>query len=210
MKVKKLRNHFAAGLLVLAPLFLTSLFINYLLHLADSLVVNPVFRALPFRIDVSFKVFLTKIAIALVVLVFVTLIGWAAERFIFKKVFESGESFIESIPVINKIYSSIKDITRALFGEKKGEFARVVFIVYPMPGTYSLGFVTNSKRWEIDEKTGKEMITVFVPSPPNPATGYLVFVEKERVIESSMTIEDGIRMVVSAGSVPPQKKELPR
>jgi uncharacterized membrane protein len=196
--------------LVLAPLFLTTIFINYLVRLADNLIVNPVFHALPVHLEASFKVVLAKIVIAAVVLAFVTVIGWAAERFLFKQLFDSGESFVESIPIINKIYSSIKDITHALFGEKKGEFARVVFVIYPIPGTYSLGFVTNNKRWEIDDKTGKEMITVFIPSPPNPATGYFIFVEKEKVIESSMTIEEGVRMVISAGAVAPPKKELPK
>jgi uncharacterized membrane protein len=210
LKLKNIRNHFAAGLLVLAPLFLTTIFIGYLVRLADGFIVNPVFRVLPFHLDASSKVFLAKVAIAVVVVVFVTGIGWAAERFLFKQLFSSGESFIESLPMINKIYASIKDITLALFGEKKGEFARVVFVVYPMPGTYSMGFVTNTKRWEIDEKTGKEMVTVFIPSPPNPATGYFIFVEKDKVIESSMTIEEGVRMVLSVGAAPPVKKESVR
>jgi uncharacterized membrane protein len=207
-KLKSVRNHFAAGLLVLAPLFLTIVVISYLVRMADAFVVNPLFSILPLHMDVSSRILLAKVLIAAVVFVVVTMIGWAAQRFLFKRIFSVGEAVLENIPIINKIYASIRDITVALFGDKKGAFGRVVFVNYPYKGSYTVGFVTNDNRWEIDEKTGKEMLTVFIPSPPNPATGFFVFVPREDVIDSTMTIEEGMRLVLSIGAaVPGQKKE---
>ncbi len=206
--LKKLRTHFAAGLLVLGPLFLTVVFIGYLVKLTDQFVVNPLFRILPIEVDVTFKVFLTKLAIALFVLFFVSLLGLAAEKFIFKKILSGWERLLENIPLFNKVYKSIREVVQAFFGDKSGVFKRAVFVEYPRKGIYAMGFVTQEKRWEGHEKTGRDLVTVFIPSPPNPATGNFIFVPREDLIELDMTVEEGIRLVISGGAaVPPSKKK---
>jgi uncharacterized membrane protein len=204
MILHKLRNHFVSGLLVLGPLFLTVIFIAYLVKLTDKFVVNPIFQVLPFEIEASFKVFLAKLALALFVLFFVSFIGFIAERFIFKRLFSGWENFLKNIPLFNSIYSSIREVVQAFFGDKKGVFKRVVFLEYPRKGIYVMGFVTQEKSWELHDLTKKTIINIFVPSPPNPATGYFVFVPKEELIESTMTVEQGIRMVISGGAAVPQ------
>ncbi len=200
---KHLRNHFVTGLVALAPFFLTLFFVNYLIHLADHFVVNPLFQILPFDFDAVFKIILTKLVIFAVVAIFVALIGWTAEKFIFKRLFAAWEGFLDTIPFFNRIYSSIKEVAQAFFGDKSGVFKRVVYVEYPRKGVYALGFVTQEKPWEIHEITGKEIVNIFLPNPPNPATGYFVFVPKEEVIESNMTVEEGIRLVISAGAAVP-------
>lgn len=204
---KKFRNHFITGLVALSPFFLTLIFVQYLIRLADNFIVNPLFRILPFEFDASFKVVLTKLAIMVVVIVFVTSIGWTAEKFIFKRIFAAWEGFLSTIPFFNRIYASIKEVAQAFFGDKTGVFKRVVYVEYPRKGIYALGFVTQEKPWEIHEKTGKEIVNVFLPNPPNPATGYFVFVPKEDVMDSGMSVEEGIRMVISAGAAVPFLKK---
>jgi uncharacterized membrane protein len=126
-----------------------------------------------------------------------------ARRFIFKQVLSMIEGFVKNIPIFSHVYGSMKEVAEAFFGDKSGLFKRVVLLEYPRKGIYSMGFVTQEKRWAIHEKTGMEIFTVFVPSPPNPATGNFVFVPKEEIIEINMTIEEGIRLVISGGgSVP--------
>lgn len=205
--LKKLKTHFFSGLLILGPVFLTTIFIGYLVRITDQFIVNPVFRILPWDIEVNFKIFITKVAIGIVVFFSVCIVGFLAERFIFRRVFLGWETFLQSIPFFNKIYSSIKDIIKAFFGDKSQVYKKVVFIEYPRKGIYSMGFVMAERRWEIHQKTNKEMVTVLVPSPPNPATGYFCFVPKEEVIEASMTIEEGIRLVISGGAAIPRLKE---
>lgn len=205
--LKNLRTHFISGLLVLAPLFLTLVVINYLVKLVDKFMVNPVFRFLPIsQVDVSFQTFLAKLLIAVLVFAFVTLIGLGAEKFFIKQLFAAGEGILKSIPVFNKVYGSIQEIAQAFFGDKKGVFKKVVFIEYPRNGIYALGFITHDRRWAASEAIGKDVSTVFIPTPPNPATGYFVFVPNEDIIESELTVEEGIKLIVSGGTVVPSLK----
>ena len=206
--IKKFRGYFVAGLVLLAPAFLTVLFIGYLVKLTDHFVVNPVFRALPMTgVDAQSKVFLAKIVIALCVVLFVSALGFAAERFIFRRLLAWGESVLLSIPVFNRVYLSFKEIAQAFFGDKSGIFKRVVFVEYPRKGMYALGFVTQEKPWELSAKTGKDLVSIFVPSPPNPATGFFIFVPKEELIELSISVEEGIKMVISGGAALPSGRK---
>ena len=201
---RKIRHYFVSGILILAPFFLTMLFISYLFRLADAFVVNPVFHLLPFDIDAQSRVLLAKLIIAVAVVVFVTTLGIAAEKFIFRKLIEAGESALLTIPVFSRIYRSFKDIALALFGNKSGIFKRVVFIEYPRKGVYSLGFVTLEHRpWELSEKMGKELFSVFLPHAPNPAAGFFVYAPKEELIESNLSVEEGIRLCISGGAAIP-------
>ncbi|OGW83495.1 MAG: hypothetical protein A3C47_03050 [Omnitrophica bacterium RIFCSPHIGHO2_02_FULL_51_18] len=203
----KLRTHFVSGLLVLSPLFLTIIFFGYLVRLTDRLIVNPIFQVLPINGDQVFKVILTKMAIAFFVVMFLTLVGTLAEKFFVKRAFKAWEGLLKNVPLLNIVYGSVKEIAAAFASDKKGVFKEVVFLEYPRKGIYAMAFVTQEKKWEIHEKTGKEMVNVFVPSPPNPATGFFIFVPREELIRSDMTIEEGIRMVISGGAVvPPLKK----
>jgi len=205
--LKKLRHYLTSGLLAIAPLFLTFLVLRYILKLADSIVVNPVFELLPIEIDATFKIILTKLAIAACVLLFIVMVGIVTEKFIARQFIRSGEAVLKSIPIINTVYGSIQEIAQAFFGDKRGVFRQVVFLEYPRKGIYSLGFVTQEKRWEIHEITGKDIVSVFIPSPPNPATGWFVFVPKEELILPDLTVEEGIRMVISGGTAVPALKK---
>jgi uncharacterized membrane protein len=200
---KKLKTHFVSGLVLLSPFFLTVIAIEYLIKLADSKVVDPLFQILPIEVEATFKVILVKIAIALVVVASVCLVGMLAEKFIFRKVFLGAESFLKNIPFFNRIYSSIKEIADAFFGDKSGVFKRVVFIEYPRKGIYTLGFVTAERRWGLHERTGKELVSVFIPHPPNPAAGFLTFAPKEDLVEIDITVEEGLKLIISAGAAVP-------
>ncbi len=202
--LKQLRTYFISGLLILAPFFLTVLFIGYLVKLADAFVVNPVFRLLPGEVDMQSRIVLTKVIIASAVFLFVTFLGIAAQKFIFRRILESGESLITNIPIFNNVYRSFKDISQAILGDKSGGlFKRVVFLEYPRKGIYAMGFVTQEKPWALTEKLGRELVSVFVPSPPNPATGFFIFVPKEDLIEANVTVEEGIRLCISGGAAIP-------
>lgn len=207
--MKGFKHFFLSGLLVLAPLFLTMVVISYLFKLADAFVVNPVFKVLPFDIDASIQVFLTKILIAVCVVAFVVAIGVAAEKIFARQVMAIGEAILKRIPLFSKVYGSIQEIAQAFFGDKKGIFKRVVFIEYPRKGIYSMGFVTQDKPWEINTLTGKDVQTVFVPSPPNPATGLFVFVPKDEILASNISIEEAVRLVLSGGAAIPGQRIAP-
>lgn len=200
---KKFKSYFAAGLVVLAPLFLSIIFIGYLFKLVDAFVVNPVFQVLPWEVDAGFKIFLAKAAIALVAAACVTFIGYLARKFLVTNLFNFGEAILKSIPVFNRVYILLKEITDAFFDDKKGLFKRAVFLEYPRKGIYALGFVTQERPWELGQKTGRQLVSVFVPSPPNPATGMFVFVPVEELIETTVTVEEAVKLVISGGAAVP-------
>ena len=203
----KLRNHFISGLVVLGPLFVTILVILYLVGLADAFVVNPLFRIIPWQLDASWMVLLTKLALGVVVVTFITFVGYLAKKYVFIKFFESWESILGAIPVFNRLYLSVREIAQAFFGDKSGVFKRVAYVEYPRKGMWALAFVTQEdRRWDIHEKTGKDLLTLFVPSPPNPATGFFVFCTREEIVLSDLTVEEGIRMVISGGTVVPRPR----
>ncbi len=209
MMFKNLRNYFLSGLLILAPLFLTVLVLFYLVRLADGFVVNPVFQLLPLeQLDVASRVLAAKLIIAVAVVLFVTLLGVAAQKFLFRRLLESGESVILGIPVFSRVYRSFKEIAQAIFGEKSGIFKRVVFLEYPRKGIFAMGFVTQEKPWALTDKTGLDLVSVFVPSPPNPATGFFVFVPREELIDANVSVEDGIKLCISGGAAAPSTRML--
>ena len=202
-KIISLRTHFMSGFIVLGPLFLSLTFIGYLIRLSDRLVVNPLFQILPFAIDATFKVILTKLAIGLVVFSFVCLVGLAAEKFLFKRILSGLELLLERIPLFNHVYRSIKDITLAFLGQKKGRFGRVVYVEYPRRGAWAVGFVMHDGPWDIHEKLKQDLVIVFVPKPPNPATGFFINVPRNEVVDSSLTVEEAVKLVISLGSAVP-------
>lgn len=203
----KLRHYFATGLLMIGPVFLTLLVVIYLFRLTDRFIVNPVFEILPLDLDQTAKVLAAKLAIAAVVVAFIVFIGFLAERFIFRRVMGWFDFLLANIPFFNRIYLAIKEIAQAFFGDKSGVFKRVVFVEYPRKGIWAIAFVTSDRRWEIDRRIGREMLTVFVPSPPNPATGFFIFVPKDEAIEAEMSVEEAIKLVISVGAALPAPRK---
>ena len=203
----KLRHYLATGLLMIGPVFLTLLVVIYLFRLTDRFIVNPVFEILPLDLDQTAKVLAAKLAIAAVVVAFIVFIGFLAERFIFRRVMGWFDFLLANIPFFNRIYLAIKEIAQAFFGDKSGVFKRVVFVEYPRKGIWAIAFVTSDRRWEIDRRIGREMLTVFVPSPPNPATGFFIFVPKDEAIEAEMSVEEAIKLVISVGAALPAPRK---
>lgn len=204
----KLKNYFFSGLLALAPLFLTVIFLTYLVRLTDRLIVNPVFDLLPVsQLDRLPVEIVTKLCIALVVVLMLCLIGFLTQKFLFRRLSDAGDAILRTIPVFNKVYTSIRDIAEAFFGDKSGVFKRAVFLEYPRKGIWALGFVTNEKQWVLCDKTCRELVSIFVPSPPNPATGFFVFAPKDELLDAGVSVEEGVKMVISGGAAVPAPKK---
>jgi uncharacterized membrane protein len=138
----------------------------------------------------------------------ITLTGIFARNYLGKKLICAGEKLLGRIPVLNTIYNSTKQITEglALTQSDKGAFRRMVLIEYPRPGVYSPGFLTGTAFDEAGKKIGRKLLSIFIPTTPNPTTGYLVFVPEDQVIFLEMSVEDGFKLLLSAGVIVPDKK----
>jgi uncharacterized membrane protein len=194
---KQVRNIFFAGLLVLTPIAVTAYVFYQLFSKVDGLlggkIVELTGRTIP---GMGF------VAVILLIL----LVGVLARNFIGKKVIQLGDDFVNRIPMINRIYSAVQQLSQAFFSGKRAVFQKAVLIEFPQKGSYCIGFQTSETRGEIQRQTKKELLSVFLPTSPNPTSGYLLFVPKEKVYSLQMTIEEAVKLVISGGSVLPEDR----
>ena len=187
--------------MVFLPVVFTVLLLQIILKAADAWVVDPLYQILPFEVDRKTALIFIKILISLIVFLFICIVGWGTEIFVVKKIISFGEGVLSRVPMVNPIYSTIKEVIHALVGEKKALFRSAVLVQYPRLGIYTMGFITKSSIEVLKEKTGKEMASVFVPTTPNPTSGVLIFISKEDVIELSIPIDEAIKLLISGGTI---------
>lgn len=196
--LKHLRSFFFTGLIVLFPVIISIKLVFWGFERADRILGN-----LLQQILLRFFNFTKPIpGLGLIVLVIlITLTGIFAKNYLGKKLIAVGERILGKIPIFKSVYNTSKQITDSFSNKEKSVFQKVVLIEYPRPGIYSPGFLTGDAPVEIADRTGKRLLNVFVPTAPNPATGYLVFVPAEEVIMLDMSVEDGFKLVISAGII---------
>ncbi len=137
----------------------------------------------------------------LLVLIIAYFIGLAAKHYIGRKFIEIGNSIISTIPLMNKFYLGVQQIIDAVAGQKKKLFEKVVLIQYPKNGAYCIGFLTSYAKGEVPSKAGQDLVSIFLPTTPNPTSGFLLYYPVDEVVELDMSIETAIKIIMSAGVV---------
>ena len=141
---------------------------------------------------------------ALLLAVFlITLVGVLARYYIGKRMIEWLDSAMMQVPLLNKFYGAIKQVNEAFAGNQNS-FKTVVMVEFPSAGIYSIGFITNEQNGEVQQKTKARVICVFVPTTPNPTSGFLILVPEEKVTKLEMSVAEGIKYIVSLGSISPE------
>ena len=130
-------------------------------------------------------------------------VGVAARNYFGKKMIEWVDAALMQVPFLNKIYGATKQVNEALTSGKKESFKTVVVIEFPHPGMYSLGFLTSEEHAEVQAKTKQKLVGVFIPTTPNPTSGFLVLVPEDKVTKLEMSVADGLKYIVSLGSIAP-------
>jgi len=131
-------------------------------------------------------------------------VGLLARNYFGKKLIEWFDSALMRIPLLNKIYSATKQVNDAFSSGNKTAFRTVVLVEFPYPGCYSIGFITSEERAEVQAKLKENVVCVFVPATPNPTSGFLMFLPEEKVLKLEMSVADGIKYVISLGSLLPE------
>ncbi len=145
----------------------------------------------------------------LMTMLIVLAVGWLTTNFFGKKIFEIGETVVEKIPFVRRIYKGSKQVVVSIAHADTSAFRKVVLLDFPRRGLLAIGFVTGESRGEVQQITQDNMLNVFVPTMPNPTSGFLIFSPPDELTKVSMTIEDGIKYVVSGGIVtPPELKVI--
>ena len=134
-------------------------------------------------------------------IILITLIGFMTTNLIGKRLIDPGEKFISSIPLVKNVYAAVKQISDAMLSSKGKNFRRVVLIEYPRKGIYTLAFVTGVSRGEVQDKTKDNVINLFVPTTPNPTSGFYLMVPEADVINLDMSVEDAFKLLISGGMV---------
>ena len=192
----KVRNYFITGVVVLIPIAISVYLVIFIVNLSANLLpdeINPN-HYLPYNIPG------VEILIAFI---FITIIGGLSLSFIGKKLLQLINDLFKRIPVLRTIYSAVVQMIET-FTESKDNKKSVVLIEYPKKGTYAIGFATKENTGTIKKKTGKELINVFVPTTPNPTSGFLLMFPKEDVIYLDISFEEASKFIVSAGTTNPK------
>lgn len=187
----RLRRYFLAGILIIVPLAATLLIMKWLFDAIDG-ILEPAVEAIFGRpiAGIGFG--------GIILLIF--LAGLFASNVIGKKVIQRGESLLEDVPMIREIYVTLKQILQSVILPHKGGFREVVLVEFPRPGMKTIGFVTN----RIKDMEGNKLVNVYIPTTPNPTSGYLEIIPEEDVVKIDMSIDDALKMVLSGGMVSPE------
>jgi uncharacterized membrane protein len=193
-----LRGYLLAGIIVTAPIGITLWLVWQVVDYMDRTAA----ALLPARYNPeTYLPFSVPGLGLLVILGSLTLIGWFTAGFLGRSIMRMGEELVARTPVVRTIYGTLKQIFETVLTSSSRSFREVVLVEWPRRGCWSIGFVTASTLWEIPGKGAPEMVNVFMPCTPNPTTGYLMFVPRSELVPVAMTVEEGMRMVVSGGIV---------
>ena len=188
----KLRNYFFTGVIVLIPIGFTLYLSKFLINFSTNLVpsgLNPN-TYLPYSIP-GLEIFLT--------IVFITIVGGLSLSFLGKKFLQIVDDLFKRIPILRTIYSAIGQMTDS-FRNQEGNKKSVVLLEYPRKGSWAVGFATKENTGEIKSKTKLDLVNVFVPTTPNPTSGFLLMIPKEDLVYLDMTFEEASKFIVSAGT----------
>lgn len=192
-----IRRRLIAGLIVLAPLAITLYVLWWLFTAVDGILGNSLYQAIGIRIPGLGLILLLGILL---------LIGWLAEKTFGSQIVEWWHNALDRVPVVSRLYGATRRIVGSVFGgEERRFFREVVLFEYPSPGQWTLGFVTGEAPEALRDRMPNGA-TVFLPTAPNPVTGFLIIVPDDRLIRLPVTVEEGFTYILSAGAVPPAGK----
>ena len=200
----KLRAYFLTGVVVTAPVGLTF----YVAILFIGFIDKKVREVIPikYHYDSLLPFDIPGIGLIIVFLL-LTFIGFLTAGLIGKFIIKLGEKIISRLPIIRSIYGALKQIFESVLNSSSKSFREVVLIEYPRKGIWAIGFITSNTRGEVKNTYSQDMVNVFLPTTPNPTSGFLLFLPKKDVKILSMTVEEGIKMVISGGIVTPEFKK---
>ncbi len=205
-----LKNDLIAGLLVVIPLattiWLTITIASWVIDFLTSIPkqLNPYNNLHPILVN------LLNLVVGLTVpLLFILLIGLMARNIAGRWLLDFGEQVLQAIPLAGSVYKTLKQLLETILKDSKGKFRRVILVEYPRRGIWAIAFVTGTMSSDIQSQMTRQMLSVFIPTTPNPTTGWYAIVPEDEVLDLSMSIEDAFKVVISGGIVSPSAASTP-
>lgn len=202
--IKKLKRSFVTGLVVLLPLGVTFIVIKFLLEKIGQPASTLFFGSWSSLLDKQWFEIIASILSIFIVIAIITIFGWLSKFFLGKSVLKFTEGLIQNVPFINTIYNTVKQIVDTLGKNKQAVFQKAVLVHFPNETMYSIGFLTNRSVGETQEKTKETVCNVFVPTTPNPTSGFLIMVPEDKLVVLDMSVGDAIKLIISGGAVTPE------
>lgn len=203
---QRIRAYFLAGVLITSPIVITLALALWLINFVDSHIVplipeqwNP---DTYLRELFGFKISIPGIGVV-VLFVVITLIGWITASYLGRIFVRIGENIVARMPVVSGIYGAVKQIMETIFRNQSQAFRRAVLVEYPRRGLWTVAFVTGKAEGEVRSLIDEDLINIYVPTTPNPTSGFLLFVPKSDVVYLDMTVEEAFKLVISGGLVTP-------
>jgi uncharacterized membrane protein len=204
--LSNIRGYFFSGVLVTAPLVLT-VYVIWSVILALDTFITDLFPTKILSIP-GLPAHMPGIGLVLA-LVGLTVIGWLAKGYMGRWILGTSEQVLHKMPVIRSLYKTIKQIFEAIFKNDKNSFRQVVLVEYPREGTFAIGFLTGPAPKIVADHTSHDLLGIFIPTTPNPTSGFLLFMPQEKVRPLPLSVEEGIKLVVSIGLVSPEAATHP-
>ena len=199
---RRLRNYFFTGIIVTAPIAITLFLVWQFIGFVDGTIAG----LIPARyLPQTYLPFAVPGIGLLIAFVFLTLVGALAANFLGRWLVRTGDRIVSRMPVVRSVYGTLKKIFETVLAQSSRSFREVVLVEYPRKGIWAVGFITGTTEGEIQSVTESNMVNVFLPTTPNPTSGFLLFVPHDTVVPLHMTVEEGIKLVISGGiMVPPE------
>ncbi|MGH1578050.1 DUF502 domain-containing protein [Planktotalea sp.] len=201
-----LRASFLTGLVVIAPVGLTIWLIWSIVGWIDSVVLPLV----PYTFQPEKYIGINLRGVGVIIfLLFTIVVGWLAKGLLGRSLIRFAEGIVESVPVVRSIYSGVKQIAETVFAQSERSFEKACLFEYPRKGIWAIGFISTTAKGEVAQSaaTSGDLVSIFVPTTPNPTSGFLLFFPREDIIELEMSVEDAAKLVISAGLVYPNAKD---
>ncbi len=205
---KKLQSYFFTGILVLLPIVISFYTLWLIFNFFDNLIIShlPVIRNTLLGEWIIWAQNVHGVGFVLTLTV-VLLTGLLARNYLGKQLISLSDRVLSHIPVVRSVYVTVKQILDTLLQQDNKAFQQVVMLEYPRKGLYALAFLTGVSQGEIQEKSREEVVNVFLPTTPNPTSGFLLLVPKKDIIPLEMSVEDGIKLIISGGVISPETQK---
>jgi uncharacterized membrane protein len=203
-----LGDNFFAGIVVILPITITVVIIRFLVVSLNSIMLNPLaMRLSPYLLQEQQRLFFAKTVVFIAAFIIIILIGLMTRVIIVRRTFSFFEKFLYKLPMVNKVYGALKEISNALFSSKKSSFKKVILAEYPRKGIYTIGFITSESKGILQDSAGEpDLISVYIPTTPNPTSGLFVLLNKNEVKPLQLSVEEAFKVVISAGAITPPSR----
>jgi len=199
--MKNIKKYLFTGLFIVLPIALTYYIVMKIFTTVDDIFRGPIEKYFSSYIKLDQNLYgVGVVAIFLILL----LIGWIAQYYIGKQLIKLSEKLLDRIPIVNKILKMFRQISDAFFSGQKDVFKKAALIEYPRKGMYTIAFYTGEAKGEVHEKSQQDLVSVFLPTTPNPTSGFLLYLPKSEVILLDMQIEDALKLIISCGVFSPE------